>query len=87
MSLDCAIVDLSDKVFSPGMAYVALRTLDGLHLTAFNPKSIMVSVESLEESNRLRKTYCSDLPLYDIPSKQQSVNLLANLISMITYVS
>ena len=57
LSMDCAIVDLSDKVFSPGMAYVALsrvRTLDGLHLTAFDPKSIMVSVESLEESNRLR---------------------------------
>ena len=31
----------------------------------------MVSVGSLEESNRLRKTYRSDLPLYDIPSKQQ----------------
>ena len=24
LSLDCAIVDLSDKVFSAGMAYVAL---------------------------------------------------------------
>ena len=41
LSLDCAIVDLSDKVFSPGMAYVALSR--GLHLTAFDPKSIMVS--------------------------------------------
>ena len=36
LSLDCAIVDLSDAVFCSGMAYVALshvRTLDGLHLT------------------------------------------------------
>ena len=33
LSLDCAIVDLSDQVFSEGMAYVALsrvRTIDGL---------------------------------------------------------
>ena len=42
LSLDCAIVDLSEKVFSAGMAYVALsrvRTLSGLHLIAFDPAS------------------------------------------------
>ena len=40
LSLDCAIVDLSDKVFSAGMTYVALsrvRSLAGLHLSAFDP--------------------------------------------------
>ena len=40
LSLDCAIVDLSDEVFSAGMAYVALsrvRSLYGLYLSAFNP--------------------------------------------------
>ena len=34
----CAIVDLSDKVFAEGMAYVALpsvRLLAGLHLIAY----------------------------------------------------
>ena len=39
LSLDCAI-DLSEEVFSDGMAYVALsrvRSLDGLFLTAFDP--------------------------------------------------
>ena len=54
LSLDCAIVDLSDKVFSPGMAYVAVsrvRTLQGLHLVAFDPKSIMVSTSCLNEIN------------------------------------
>ena len=42
LSLNSAIIDLSDSVFSPGMAYVALsrvRTLDGLHLVKFDPKS------------------------------------------------
>ena len=57
-SLNCAMIDLSDEIFSPGMAYVALsrvRTLEGLHLTAFNPQSIMVSTRSLQEVNRLRR--------------------------------
>ena len=48
LSLDCAIVDLSDDVFSEGMAYVALsrvRSLSGIYLTAFNPQSIMVSTK------------------------------------------
>ena len=70
LSLDCAIVDLSEEVFSDIMAYVALlkvRSLDGLFLTAFHPQSISVSVSSLGEVNHLRKTHRPDLPLYDIP--------------------
>ena len=56
LSLDSALMDLSDRVFSPGMAYVALshvRILDGVHLIAFDPDSITVSRESLQEINRL----------------------------------
>ena len=52
LSLDCAIVDLSDNVFCAGMAYVAMsrvRTLEGFHLTAFDPKSIIVNNSCLEE--------------------------------------
>lgn len=70
LSLDCAIEDLSDKVFADGMSYVALsrlKTLIGLHLIAFDPKSIRVSVKCLKEVNRLRGLYRKDLPLYDIP--------------------
>ena len=54
LSLDCAIVDLSEKVFSLGMAHVAIsqvRTLAGLHLVAFEPNSIMVSTSCLKEFN------------------------------------
>ena len=53
------------------MAYAALsrvRTIEGLFLAAFNPKSLIVSVCSLKEVNRLRQTYRNDLPLYNIPS-------------------
>ena len=67
LSLDTAIIDLSNNVFSPGMAYVALsgvRTLSGIHLTAFDPKSIIVEPRCINEINRLRKIYCPNLPQY-----------------------
>ena len=70
LSLDCAIIDLSEEVFSPGMAYVALsrvRSLSGLHLIAFDPESVTVSNKCLHEVNRLRQLYTKHLPLYDVP--------------------
>ena len=45
-----------------------MRTLEGLFLTAFNSKCLIVSVCSLKDVNRLRQTYQNDLPLYNIPS-------------------
>ena len=69
LSLDCAILDLSDNVFSPGMAYVALsrvRTLSGVHLIEFDQYSIFVCSKSLQEFNRLRGLYRPDLPTYKI---------------------
>ena len=74
LSLDCAIIDLSENVFSDGMAYVALsrvRSLSGLHLVAFHPKSIMVSINSLQETNRLRKQN-TKLPLYSLPTQSKT---------------
>ena len=59
LSLDYAIVNSSDNVFCAGMAYVAMsrvRTLEGLHLTAFDPQSIIVNNSCLEEVNRLRSS-------------------------------
>uniref|UniRef100_A0A1X7SJ33 ATP-dependent DNA helicase n=1 Tax=Amphimedon queenslandica TaxID=400682 RepID=A0A1X7SJ33_AMPQE len=72
LSLDCAIIDLSDEIFADGMAFVALScvwTLSGVHLVAFDPKSIKVLSKSLIELNRLRDLYRTDLPQYIIPQK------------------
>jgi len=74
LSLDCAIVDLSNKVFCAGMAYVAVsrvRSLDGLYLTSFDPVSIIVSNDCLKEVNRLRSCFRSDLPLYEITKQKK----------------
>jgi hypothetical protein len=71
LSLNSAIIDLSNKVFSPGMAYVALsrvRSLSGLHLISFDPQCIMVSYSSIHEYNRLRSEFKTDLPQYNVPS-------------------
>jgi len=81
LSLDCAIVDFSDKVFCAGMAYVAMsrvRSLDGLYLTSFNPASIIVSNDCLKEVNRLRSCFRNDLPLYEI-TKQKKARLKRRL--------
>ena len=75
LSLDCAMMDLFDEVFSSGMAYVALsrvRTLDGVHLVALDRKSIMVSSKSLLEVNRLRQLHRLDLMVYALPCEQSA---------------
>ena len=59
LSLDCAIMDLSNNIFSPGMAYVALsrvRTLSGVHLTSFDPESIMVSSVTTHHTRKRKLT-------------------------------
>ena len=74
LSLDSAIIDLSDKIFVDGMAYVALpqlKTLSGVHIVDFDPKSIeKVSNSSLKQLKRLRNLYRQDLPQYVIPDRK-----------------
>ena len=70
LSLDCAIIDLSENVFSD-VALSRVRSLLRLHLVAFHPKSIMVSISSLQETNRLRKQN-TKLPLYSLPTQSKT---------------
>ena len=61
-----SIIDLSDRVFSPGMAYIALsrvHTIEDVYLTSFDPKSIMVSDDCLREINPLRSTFREGPPI------------------------
>ena len=67
LSLDCAIMDLSDQVFCPGKAYVTLSCVKQLHLIAFHEETIKVSSKCLQEINHLRQVYHPDLPQYTVP--------------------
>ena len=90
LSLDNTIVDLSDRVFGAGMAYVALsrvRSLSGLHLANFDPKCVIVSRRCLEEINRLRKIYRPDLPLYPVPNPPPTSRNKKCIISASTAVA
>ena len=54
------------------MAYVALsrvRSLSGLQLVALIRKAFSISVPTLKNVNRLRKTFRKDLKLYSIPQR------------------
>ena len=65
LSLDTAIIDLSQEVFGDGMAYVALshvRTLSGLHLITLDPGCIRPKNPCIGEINRLRSKCRPDLP-------------------------
>ena len=89
LSLNCAIMDLSDQVFCAGMAYVALsrvKKLEKLHLVSFQPQVIKASPMSLQEINRLRQIYCPDLPQYTVQhtksrAQKRKRKLTASLLS------
>ena len=58
LSFDAAVLDLGDRVFEPGMAYVALscvRTLDGVALSSFEPRKIKANKRVHAEMARLRQ--------------------------------
>jgi ATP-dependent DNA helicase PIF1 len=72
LSLKCAIIDLGNSIFGPGMAYVALSrvtNLTGLHLLDLCPGKVLADNKSIAEYNRLRMTFRPDLPL--LPTKHQ----------------
>ena len=76
LSLDCAVIDLSEKVFGASMAYYvapsSVRSLSGLHLSAFDSCSIIASPSCIREVNRLREAFREDLPLYSKPPRPKA---------------
>ena len=85
LSLDCAMMDLSNKVFCAGMAYVALsrvKKLENLHLIAFTEQVIKVSSKCLQEINSLRRTYRPDLAQYTIPREPQPQKRKRNRVEL-----
>ncbi|XP_018308806.1 LOW QUALITY PROTEIN: ATP-dependent DNA helicase PIF1-like [Mycetomoellerius zeteki] len=60
LSLQNAVMDLGNNVFSCGQAYVALfrvTSLDGLHLINFDPSSVFASEKTIIEYNRLKRIH------------------------------
>lgn len=56
-TLDCAVCDLGSSIFMAGQAYVALsrvRTLEGLYLKNFHPRSVFADSKALEFDQKLK---------------------------------
>lgn len=73
LSLNSAVVDIGNTVFTCGQAYVALSrvsSLEGLHLINLDPKSIKAQSTAIIEYNRLRRMYRPDLCALQAPMLQ-----------------
>ena len=68
------------------MAYVALsrvRSISGVHLSAFSPSSIMASRSCVKEVNRLRQDFRPDLPQYELPAGKTKRTLTGALVPIL----
>ena len=74
-----AMADVGIMVFEYAQSYVALsrvRTLDGLHLMAFDPDHIFVSKAAVAEYERLRKIALNEIepwPVCLLSSDHQAI--------------
>ncbi|XP_011863424.1 PREDICTED: ATP-dependent DNA helicase PIF1-like, partial [Vollenhovia emeryi] len=74
LSLQNAIMDIGNSVFSCGQVYVALSrvtSLDGVHLINYDPSSVIASEEAIIEYNRLKKTYKPQAEIITISTKRR----------------
>jgi len=69
LSLQNAIMDIGNSVFSCGQVYVALSrviSLDGLHLINFDPSSVFASEKAIIEYNRLKRMHKPESEMINI---------------------
>ena len=74
LSLDTAIIDLSQEVFGDGMAYVALsrvHTLSGLHLITLDPGCIRANNPCIGEINRVPNIIGQTFPKLKKPKRDR----------------
>lgn len=60
LTVSSCVVDIGKSIFSKGQSYVALsrvKSLEGLHILNFNPRSIEANKDAIVEYNRLRQCY------------------------------
>ena len=72
-TLNHVLADIGSTVFTCGQAYVALsrvKSIEGLHLINFNPRSIKALDSAILEYNRLRKKFRSGLRAFIVPKRQ-----------------
>ncbi|XP_067206958.1 uncharacterized protein [Linepithema humile] len=73
LSLQNAIIDIGNSVFSHGQVYVALSRVtssDGLHLINFDPSSIEASEEAIVEYNRLKRIHKSKTDIISVSKEK-----------------
>lgn len=79
LSLDNAVLDVGNTVFSEGQAYVALSrltTLSGLHLINLDPCKITADNLAILEYNRLREMYKPEMKPIENANKNEVSKLV-----------
>jgi len=73
LSLQNAIMDIGNSVFTCGQIYVALSrvtSLDGLHLINYDPSSVIASEQAIIEYNRLKRLYKPEAQIITISKER-----------------
>ncbi|XP_070528976.1 uncharacterized protein [Cardiocondyla obscurior] len=75
LSLQSAVIDISNCIFNCGQTYVALSrvtSLKGLHLINFDPSAVTADEKAINEYNRLRYKYKPDVEIISIQRERHS---------------
>ena len=73
LTLNHVLTDIGNSIFTCGQAYVALsrvKSISGLHLINFDPRSIKALDSAILEYNRLRQEFRSGLLPFTLPKQR-----------------